>query len=42
MSKIEDKEILVDKNNVKVVVKNNDAIYFSRLPIPSRDNFRVK
>ena len=43
MSKIEDKKILVDKNNVKVVVKkNNDAIYFSRLPIPSRDNFRSK
>ena len=36
-------KILEDKNNVKVVVKkNNDAIYFSRLPIPSRNYLKNK
>ena len=36
MSKLETKEAFEDKNNVKVVVDNfNDALYFSREPIPS-------
>ena len=36
MSRIRTMEQFVDKNNVKVVVKqNNDALYFSREPIPS-------
>ena len=36
MSRLRTYEQFVDKNNVKVVVnKNNDAMYFSREPIPS-------
>ena len=36
MSRFRTQESFVDKNNVKVVVKqNNDALYFSREPIPS-------
>jgi 3-deoxy-manno-octulosonate cytidylyltransferase (CMP-KDO synthetase) len=36
MSRIPTKEAFVDENNVKVVVNNNnDALYFSREPIPS-------
>ena len=36
MSRLRTYEQFVDKNNVKVVVaKNNDALYFSREPIPS-------
>ena len=36
MSRLRTLEAFVDKNNVKVVVnKNNDALYFSREPIPS-------
>jgi 3-deoxy-manno-octulosonate cytidylyltransferase (CMP-KDO synthetase) len=36
MSRIRTMEQFVDKNNVKVVVnQNNDALYFSREPIPS-------
>ncbi|MDD5240742.1 MAG: 3-deoxy-manno-octulosonate cytidylyltransferase [Sulfuricella sp.] len=36
MSRLRTLEAFVDKNNVKVVVNpNNDAIYFSREPIPS-------
>jgi 3-deoxy-manno-octulosonate cytidylyltransferase (CMP-KDO synthetase) len=36
MSRFRTYEQIVDKNNVKVVVnKNNDAMYFSREPIPS-------
>jgi 3-deoxy-manno-octulosonate cytidylyltransferase (CMP-KDO synthetase) len=36
MSRLRTYESFVDKNNVKVVVKqNNDALYFSREPIPS-------
>lgn len=36
MSRLRSLEAFVDKNNVKVVVNpNNDAIYFSREPIPS-------
>jgi 3-deoxy-manno-octulosonate cytidylyltransferase (CMP-KDO synthetase) len=36
MSSIRTYEQFIDKNNVKVVVnKNNDAMYFSREPIPS-------
>lgn len=36
MSRIRTSEQFVDKNNVKVVVaQNNDALYFSREPIPS-------
>ena len=36
MSKLSTKEAFEDKNNVKVVVNNsNDALYFSREPIPS-------
>jgi len=36
MSRLPTKEAFVDENNVKVVVNNNnDALYFSREPIPS-------
>jgi 3-deoxy-manno-octulosonate cytidylyltransferase (CMP-KDO synthetase) len=36
MSRLRTYEQFVDKNNVKVVVnRNNDAMYFSREPIPS-------
>ena len=36
MSEITSKDVFFDKNNVKVVVDcNNDALYFSREPIPS-------
>lgn len=36
MSRLRTLEAFVDKNNVKVVVdRNNDALYFSREPIPS-------
>ncbi|QQR81403.1 MAG: 3-deoxy-manno-octulosonate cytidylyltransferase [Deltaproteobacteria bacterium] len=36
MSRLRTYEQFIDKNNVKVVVnKNNDALYFSREPIPS-------
>jgi len=36
MSRLQTKEAFEDKNNVKVVVNNNnDALYFSREPIPS-------
>jgi len=36
MSKLQSLDAFVDKNNVKVVVdQNNDALYFSREPIPS-------
>ena len=36
MSRLRTYESFVDKNNVKVVVKqNNDALYYSREPIPS-------
>ena len=36
MSRLRTLEAFVDKNNVKVVVnQNNDALYFSREPIPS-------
>ena len=36
MSEIMSKDVFFDKNNVKVVVDcNNDALYFSREPIPS-------
>lgn len=36
MSRLRTLELFVDKNNVKVVVnRNNDALYFSREPIPS-------
>lgn len=36
MSRLRTLESFVDKNNVKVVVnRNNDALYFSREPIPS-------
>jgi len=36
MSRLRTLETFVDKNNVKVVVsRNNDALYFSREPIPS-------
>ena len=36
MSKINNYETFIDRNNVKVVVnQNNDALYFSREPIPS-------
>ena len=36
MSKITSKDVFFDQNNVKVVVDcNNDALYFSREPIPS-------
>ena len=36
MSRLRNHESFVDKNNVKVVVKqNNDALYYSREPIPS-------
>lgn len=36
MSKISSKDVFFDQNNVKVVVdSNNDALYFSREPIPS-------
>ena len=36
MSEITAKDVFFDKNNVKVVVDcNNDALYFSREPIPS-------
>lgn len=36
MSRLKNYEQFIDKNNVKVVVnKNNDALYFSREPIPS-------
>ncbi len=36
MSRLQTYEKFVDKNNVKVVVnQNNDALYFSREPIPS-------
>lgn len=36
MSRLRTLETFVDKNNVKVVVdQNNDALYFSREPIPS-------
>ena len=36
MSRLRTYEQFIDKNNVKVVVnKNNDAMYFSREPIPS-------
>jgi len=36
MSRLPTKEAFEDKNNVKVVVNNsNDALYFSREPIPS-------
>jgi 3-deoxy-manno-octulosonate cytidylyltransferase (CMP-KDO synthetase) len=36
MSRLRTYEQFVDKNNVKVVVdRNNDALYFSREPIPS-------
>lgn len=36
MSRLRTYEAFVDKNNVKVVVKqNNDALYYSREPIPS-------
>jgi 3-deoxy-manno-octulosonate cytidylyltransferase (CMP-KDO synthetase) len=36
MSRLRTQEQFVDKNNVKVVVnRNNDALYFSREPIPS-------
>lgn len=36
MSKLQTKEAFEDENNVKVVVnRNNDALYFSREPIPS-------
>ena len=36
MSRLRSIEQFVDKNNVKVVVNlNNDALYFSREPIPS-------
>ena len=36
MSRLATKEAFEDKNNVKVVVNNNnDALYFSREPIPS-------
>ena len=39
MSKIDNKKILYDKNNVKVVVKKNlDALYFSRETIPYIEN----
>ena len=36
MSEITSKDVFFDPNNVKVVVDcNNDALYFSREPIPS-------
>ena len=36
MSRLSNYESFIDKNNVKVVVKqNNDALYYSREPIPS-------
>jgi len=39
MSRLETREAFEDKNNIKVVVNiNNDALYFSREPIPSSLN----
>jgi len=39
ISKIKDKRNFIDKNCIKVIKnKNNEALYFSRMPIPSQNN----
>ena len=39
ISKIKDKKNFIDKNCIKVIKnKKNEAIYFSRMPIPTQNN----